>query len=129
MKTKLIKLKRLEFLEDTVKYYSEDITRRSFRSLIGGSQCLYRKKENGVTKYCAIGRHIPMKTDLENCNTYAVEELYNLGLLPSKLKKLGLKFLEQIQSLHDKSENWNQKGLTGSGLGQVEFIKQKWNLI
>lgn len=50
---------KLEFLEDTVKYYSENTNRRCVNNVIVG--CYYSPENAGkigISDGCAIGRHL-----------------------------------------------------------------------
>lgn len=118
MKEKDLKQKRKEFLDDTVKYYSEDTSRRSVLD-----KCMYR---TGDGRKCAIGRYIPddkYTTLIEGKNVIS-KLVYNL--IPQNISMLGIDFLLSIQSLHDESDNWDKNGLTEKGKEYVNFIEEKY---
>lgn len=117
--------KQLTFLEDTIKFYGEDITRRSVT--IHGV-CNY----NNNGKACAIGRHLSPELavilDKYTTNTsgsgVSSDRIFNW--LPTELKCLGQSFLIDMQRLHDVDINWelgNGKGLSETGTRYVEYIK------
>lgn len=111
---------RLEFLEETVKFYSEDTSRRS----ITADGCLYKNPEND--NKCAIGRHIPKELYSKSF------ENKTFASLPSKIrrlpifKNLGEDFLAEIQYLHDADPCWDKKGISKTGKNFVNIIKEKY---
>lgn len=119
-----IKTKRLEILEDTIKYYSEDITRRA----VINDNCQYITKDG---KKCAIGRLIPNdKIELVRDETGTVYSLIGKlkykGVLPEDILYLGMEFLRDLQSLHDGNGYWDKNGLNEVGKNSVEIIKAKY---
>lgn len=113
-----IKSKRLEILEDTVKYYSEDVTRRA---VTDKGNCRYKTIDG---KRCAIGRL--SKKDLKE--GYSVTNSNNIVFneLEEELQLLGGLFLESLQNLHDSRMNWDKNGITNEGLEYVEMIKKSY---
>lgn len=127
----ILKTGQLEFLEDTVKYYSEDVNRRC----ISSNGCFYdpiQAGKEGVSDGCAIGRHLKpnLKVDLDNASENIVSEIKVFNQLPLKLKKLGREFLREVQKLHDSSMKsyWDEEGLTDSGKNKVKEIKKEFKL-
>lgn len=118
---KTIKRRRLEFLEDTVEFYNEDVNRRATEGSIRG-MCSYKTPDG---RKCAIGRHIPDKLYTENIEGNSIDENI-MNLLPIKIRKLSKGFLAAVQSLHDKDINWTKKGISNIGLKDVERIKRIW---
>lgn len=109
---------RLAFLQDTVQYYSEDLTRRAASSNSG--RCSYLTDDG---RKCAIGRHIVENTYSPGFEISPLSEIFKV--LPNNVKALGYDFLSQVQSLHDKAINWNltcNQGLTESGKHVVQRI-------
>ena len=102
---------QLELLEDTVKYYSEDVTRRNLSST---GVCKYFP-QHANTQGCAIGRLISRTL----CK--GLDEQYSTILadvfdeLPLNVKKYGSGFLEQLQILHDTRYYWGEDGMTEDG--------------
>lgn len=119
---KTIEERRLEFLEDTVKYYSEDVSRRA---LTKEGSCKY-KTEDG--KKCAIGRFIienkynPNMDINSNMSAITLISEYE-GCLPIEIIKLGGTFLCSIQTLHDNKDFWDGVGLTPKGIEYISIIK------
>ncbi len=115
---KTIKERRKKFLDETVAYYSEDVTRRAV-----DVTCYYRLQcEDGTVKKCAIGRHIPddkYRPGIEGGGIHN-ENVYNS--LPLKIKKLGVLFLSHIQNLHDGNHYWTTEGLSLEGREKYDEI-------
>jgi hypothetical protein len=118
---KSIKEKQIDFLNDTVEYYSEDTSRRSIG--IGMGTCMYYDERDG--KCCAIGRFIEDKKlskELDDEDNSSVNNNNVFLLLPLSLQELGQKFLYDIQSLHDQDSKWDENGITPSGTELVNLI-------
>lgn len=120
-----IKEKRLEVLEDVVKYFNSNT-----RNATPDNTCKYlpiTSKSEG----CAIGRLIK---DKELCARLDKGDNYSSGVsheeifsqLPDELKILGVEFLAAIQGLHDDPSNWDINGLTGEGKRDYNYIKMKY---
>lgn len=117
---KTLQEKRLEFLNETVGFYTNNP-----RSVTENGICIYSPSEKSVG--CAIGRHIE---DKELCyqldhhrqgGTPATGIRYTFEFLPLKLKEFGKDFLRSVQSLHDNDHCWERKGL--SKLGKEVYNK------
>jgi len=113
---------RQELLDNTVKHFNS--TNRSVETDCIES-CQYRSENNYG---CAIGREIPDKLAHE----LDLREPSNVGNvfteLPLRLRLLGVKFLEEIQFLHDMAEHWNKDGLSNIGRENVDRICEKFQL-
>ena len=110
--------RQLDFLENTVKYYSEDTSRRAADNY----SCRYRTSDG---RKCAIGRHIPDELYNEKIEEHSIFEIFKYECIPDELKELGGIFLCDIQYLHDKNFNWENCGLSSTGEEWVYFIKNK----
>lgn len=123
---KTIEEKRLDFLEDTVKYYSEDVSRRAVVNTVGIKECrcLYRTKDG---KKCAIGRFIPDEKYFSGMEGMCLSN-YNLyENIDKEIRNLNNhdgSFLKAIQTLHDIENFWSAKGLTKEGKEKVISIKK-----
>ena len=123
--------KQLALLNETVSYYSENPIERRCKSTY--NRCYYspEKANKPNSEGCAVGRLLsPTKRKyldmaFENCDT-SVEAVFDN--LPKKIQVYGMDFLEELQSLHDVSVYWDDKGITKDGLGKVERIKSNFNL-
>lgn len=125
-----IKAKRLEILEDTVKYYSEDTSRRALEIIQGhGSlpKCKYITTDN--KKRCAVGRLISDdKIEQLKYINNTVESIFidNPEILSKDIKLVGKYFMQDLQYLHDLEDNWDICGITKKGKLSVEQIKEKF---
>lgn len=125
MKKTELQQKQLAFLEDTIKHYN-----LNNRSSNDGGQCTYLPFHD-KTLGCAIGRHIEDKElckKLDSLRCPGVSSVDTFDLLPDNLKELSRLFLVHIQSLHDGFENWNDDGLSKTGIERVRIIKELYQL-
>lgn len=119
---KTIKQRRLEFLEDTIKFYSEDVKRRAAIDVYEGrSQCFYRTEDG---RKCAIGRWIPDDKYNNLMEGEAVCGKNVMSFLPKKISDLESAFLMAVQALHDISSYWTEEGLSDAGINKVGEIKE-----
>jgi hypothetical protein len=119
---KTIQQRRLEFLNETVNYYSEDTSRRALTTdKDGHNYCEYCTKDG---RRCAIGRvlNIDYQTSLSIHNR-SVDADVVYELVPDEIKELGRLFLSELQVLHDTDNCWDSNGLTNAGKRRVELIK------
>ena len=120
MRTSKLKQKALSIVDDTVKFYSEDPSRRS-RDDEG---FCYYTDYNG--NHCAVGRHLPenilKKVKQESLSADALIDKYYTKT--GTLKGLGRIFWSGLQSIHDEDGNWTPEGLSDHGKINVEDIKE-----
>lgn len=113
----------IEIIDETVKYYSEDLNRRAY---VPGNGCQYLTEDG---RMCAVGRCLE--------NVEEVAKYFNLGhtvddihesYLDFKPQYQGLNktFWNDLQSLHDPDRYWNSKygGLTQAGQEWVNSMKE-----
>lgn len=117
----------LDLLQETINFYSEDISRRA--EDISGS-CLYSTEDG---RNCAVGR----------CMTKKAKESIGTALIPAsdlptrytrinsidplmkpKYKGFQLWFWDKLQGIHDSDGNWIESGLTKQGKDRVENLKR-----
>lgn len=120
--------RRLAFLEDTVKYYSEDTQRRATAPKGG---CKYRTEDG---RMCAIGRHLitydsrfdSTAGTIKGSSISSRDDVF--AALPTKIQELGRPFLHDVQLLHDSCYYWDKNGLTEEGKQQLEYLMLKYEL-
>ena len=130
------KEEKLALLADTIKYYSEDITRRCIGISENdiGLKCYYSGStiNNSNSDGCAIGRLLTPELRQELDDIFSklslpsgVNEVWDY--LPVDLQSYGKEFLQDLQRLHDGSNNWvsEPNGLSESGKINAEQIKVK----
>lgn len=116
---KTIKQQRLEFLNETVSYYSADTSRRAISA---NEDCDYYQADTG--NKCAIGRHINFQ-DYKNNNIedgVLVTDYIVFALLPESVRRLGKYFLNTVQVLHDMDYYWEGNSLSDIGKQEVNKI-------
>lgn len=125
-------LTREQIINETVKFYSADIKRRS-SNLDGDSGCKYNSS-NGT--HCAVGRcllPIYKNQGIElKGNTNGIAFFLSIQGLNSideavvkKYRGHSLDFWRDLQDLHDTGKNWQLSGLTQDGKKFVEILKEK----
>lgn len=122
---------RLEFLNDTITYYSENVDRRCTYE----HGCFYspiNSDKQGISEGCAIGRHLDselqLRLDKDSIGDSGVSNDEVFESLPTWLQELGQDFLVSIQILHDRKENWDSKGLSEIGKEHVNNIITKYDI-
>lgn len=123
-----MKIKRLQVLEDTVKYYSEDVNRRCLNDY----NCFYSPKsvgKEGVSEGCAVGRLLTQELRDFLDRKYTFEDLQSsvnklFHHLPEDIKALGVSFLTHLQRLHDNQSYWDSTGLTLLGEKYVKSMRE-----
>lgn len=129
MEAEYLRQKRREFLDDTVMYYSADVSRRAVVAIDGPkdgepkSACKYRTSDG---RKCAVGRHVhddayDILMEGHSINTEAMKKY-----LPEKILSLGIDFLQEIQQLHDCDDNWNDKGISLQGKTVAETMMSQY---
>lgn len=116
---------RQELLDNTINHFN--IENRGIKPDCDATVCLYYCYANN--KRCAIGIEVNKKTAIAlQKENKPVSYTYSFNLLPKRLRNMGRSFLESIQNLHDKSENWTKEGLSLKGKIFVEDIKTTYKL-
>jgi hypothetical protein len=131
------KTKRLtkeEIINETVEFYSADISRRSIEGNVSiGNGCKYNH-ENG--NHCAVGRLLLPKYQKQGTNLKGNANGISAFMDYQKIKKLDkalqkqyqghkVLFWRDLQNLHDESKHWEVGGLTEIGKEFVEELKRK----
>lgn len=124
-------LTKLEIIEETVNFYSEDPSRRATD---GRGGCLYYDSDTG--KMCGLGRCMLEDFLIENHvnlnQTGSVseglllelEDIHKMTLddaLKPEYRGHDLDFWDGIQTFHDMPDYWNEQGLTEKG---KQFINE-----
>ena len=120
---KTIEEKRKEWLDSHLAPYLADPSKRA----LSDGTCNYRTCDG---KKCIVGQDIPDKKYIEQMDKLTNSAIdcndYVLKALPKKTKDLGIEFLKIAQQLHDRSENWNDTGLSLHGKRMYEDIIFKY---
>lgn len=118
---------REEFLLDTIKYYSEDVSRRC----VDNGNCKYSGKSlNMNSDGCAIGRWLDeeLKLELDALGTVPVQNEKVFDKLPKWMQGMGRCFLHDVQDLHDIDNYWNESGLSQFGKEKVNEMIEHYTL-
>jgi hypothetical protein len=110
---------RKQHLDSRLAVYLNDPKQRAG----SGSYCKYRTTDG---KKCFIGQDIPDEKYNSDIEGYGLSDITGIAeLLPEKIRYLGISFLGDCQSLHDKAKFWDDKGLTDHGKHQYKLIVEK----
>ncbi len=112
---------KVEIIEETAAYYSEDVNRRS----LDGNKCVYNGPDG---KQCAFARvcEKPIDQRQEGTSAWALIKQTGTALLKDEYKINDAAFWDAIQGLHDYPDNWDEKGLTEAGKQRVELLKKTY---
>ena len=105
---------KIEIIDETVKYYSEDVYRRSLVAEV----CKYKTEEG---KMCAVGRCLT-STNIDKFGTLDgdvhllfAQVDWNDDLFQEQYKGHDEAFWADLQHLHDVQTHWDNNGLTEIG--------------
>jgi hypothetical protein len=117
---------KVEIINETVQYYSEDTSRRGFNSE-HGYQYL-----TPTGKMCAVGRCLLDPNKGYAGTVYGFRLLSNHGHIPidpelkPEYRGHEIDFWCELQALHDNSEYWNSYGLSQAGTSCVTDLLTKY---
>lgn len=129
------RLTKEEIINETVAFYSADVTRRSSNGdKYGSNGCKYNH-ENG--NHCAVGRLLLPKYQNQGVKLKGNTSTVGCFMDEHKLKTIDealqkpyrghkLDFWRSLQTLHDNGSNWQNDGLTEKGQVRVEDIKENY---
>lgn len=117
--------KRLTVLNQTIKYYGQDPSRRGMDE---HENCTYISKDK---KCCAIGRLVTqhqakLLNDIPGGDVSSV-----FTTLPLKVQGYGQQFLADLQSFHDYEPSWSlndDKYLSTIGIRDVERMCENYEI-
>jgi hypothetical protein len=118
------KQQMLDVLDETIKFYGEDVSRRGVQDSSGG--CVYRTDDG---KRCAVGRMCtPEQMEIAERCVDGVSEL-NHKLYRADLPTFQPRqFWSNLQCLHDDIYFWNKEGgLTDKGERAVQSFRDDIN--
>lgn len=115
-----------EFLQYTITHYNAN--NRSHGIANSVNSCTYCPSSPN-SKGCAIGQHLSTETQIFFDNQKKPIKILakEYGeLLPLWMQKMSISFLQDIQSLHDRKECWDENGITNAGWNRVAVIKDTY---
>lgn len=113
---------KLEIIDETVAYYSEDTSRRA----TVGPRCLYQTLDG---RKCAVGRYM-ISPPTTCCGTVGgLEREYGPinDLLKDEYRGHSIYFWRDLQRLHDDSIYWDTNRLSEAGEKEVVRLKNKYS--
>lgn len=111
---------KLEILEETVAYYSEDPSRRS----IGyNSECVYYGPDNKRCAYARCWKDGVWHSHLEGRTAASGELPEPDDLVKDQYKGHSRDFWLKIQRLHDQSDCWDLTSLSEKGQNHVDSLR------
>jgi len=119
--SKGIKLTALEIIEETIEFYSADITRRSIKD----NKCAYAGDRGTKCAYSRCWKEGVWKEEYEGSNPFNNKMPRPDELVEERYKGHSAAFWFDLQRLHDDAMFWNQTGLTDAGKKYVEKLKAK----
>jgi len=137
MKTlnKMDKIQAMNMLNDVITHFGKNPKElRSIGTRGYNDTCLYLPpKDKPKSIGCAIGMYLSNKTAKQldgktGQDIISVFESKNKKCLPKWMQKMNIKFLADLQDLHDLSEYWNlkkNKGLSNNGKEYVKRIEKE----
>ena len=111
---------KLEIIEETIAFYTEDISRRSVDEF---GNCQYVSENGNV---CAFSRCCIDPASLKPYEGYVSNRILSkLGFdcLKPEYRIEDVWFWNRLQNFHDSSKNWNENGLTEKGLECAHDLK------
>ena len=119
----------IKLINETVAYYSKDVTRRGICKISGS--CEYLTRDG---KMCAVGRCV--KEELNSDLSGSFNNLYNENkplseqeredLFKDEYKGIPAGLWSNLQSLHDTNRFWNATGLSKDGKNFVKILKREF---
>lgn len=125
-----MQLTKLQIIEETVNFYSEDPSRRSKYG--SSNTCAYNGPGN---THCAVGKCLMSKYKKQGQkllgNNDGVNSLYEYHNFNSLDKMLSPKyrghagtFWASLQNLHDGDQYWTETGLSSQGKEYVDRLRR-----
>lgn len=117
---------KIEIINETVKFYSEDTSRRAFTSDWG-----FNEEQKGVCCYltedgrqCAVGRCLENSADIANGG---IATVWNTAKFKPEYEGHDKTFWSDLQNFHDPHIYWNDSsGLTKPGQVHLQKLLEKY---
>jgi hypothetical protein len=118
---------KIEIIEETANYYND-----SNRSVNNDGECVYIGQDGAMCAFsrCCNENSRGYLLAVDNRRLSAHKGVGSLedpeSLLKEEYKGHSLRFWKDIQRFHDDDENWNEYGITESGIKELEKLKKLW---
>lgn len=120
-------LTALEIIDETVAFYSEDVSRRSLE----GGRCIYLSSTGAK---CGVGRCMNEEGlkqfggSVDSVGSLVCEKaMFDENIFDDYLQEQyhgqNLNFWGEIQLFHDISKNWNSSEITDAGIQQARELR------
>lgn len=109
---------KLEIIDETVDFYSEDVNRRAVRD---GGNCEYLTDDG---KMCAVGRCFTKEGLLRYKDELGGFNKYMMHHLKEEYRIEDDQFWSDLQYLHDMNRHWDENGLNENGKEYLCRIKR-----
>ena len=127
------KMTKHEIINETIEFYSADISRRSTNP-VSNLGCAYNF-ENG--NHCAVGRVLLPKYQKQGTKLLGNTAVISTLILEQKVKSVDelllpkyrghdVRFWRKLQCLHDRGFYWQDGGLTDQGLDYANELLETY---
>lgn len=114
-------LTKIEIIQQTAKYYSEDTSRRSINKL---GNCVYKSENNNKCAFaywCIEDIILP-----EENNANDLLDKLGFDILKEEARIENTTFWFDLQFFHDQTEYWDKSGLTILGNLRLDNLLMKY---
>lgn len=122
-------LTKQDVIKDFEAFYGSDPSRRC---LDGHDRCRYRGSQDHDSM-CAVGRWLDFGAWFkENMNRMAANDLIHengngWAIFKEEVRHIqDIDFWQDLQQLHDKEVNWGEEGLSETGKGMLNALKERY---
>ncbi len=117
-----------EIIKETADFYSADVSRRSKEEEWG--DCCYLGPDN---KRCAFSRcckedeeTVKILKNYEGGNSDTIFSDGKESILKEEYQGHCKEFWRDLQRFHDNDENWDENGLTETGVEKLRVLNEIW---
>jgi hypothetical protein len=113
---------KLEIIDETVEYYSQDVSRRA---VLPDGQCRYYVSDGRV---CAVGKYLMNPQEFEHSlgSSTSLFSREGINILKKEYRIEDSSFWYDLQGLHDYSFYWTDIGLSDAGIKEVKRLKEAY---
>ena len=119
---------KTEIINETVAFYSEDVSRRSFTA--DGCWNILTS-EDGITRKCAVGRCMNEESISNPANRKSSVGVFKQNdsidhILNPEYQGHSADFWAELQVVHDSTGHWDAQGLTPRGIEWINDLLNKY---
>ena len=121
----------IDIIQETVDFYSEDISRRAYNSDEGGCEYYIDGRSCGVGKCMTRPKEFNKRFPLVGDDSTAIEDVSKKirsldSFLKPEYRGHSIKFWKDIQTLHDLEQYWIGYNAERLRNDKVRELKEKW---